>query len=75
MRNILLIITVALVCMSASFAYAGFYCGNSGEPDLAEGLIMTFSIPFALGAFIALAGFAATPVEVQDRRQRRPRRA
>lgn len=63
MRAILLNITVACVAACAAFTYAGIYCGNSGEPDLADGLLLTFAIPFALGAFIALAGFAATPQE------------
>lgn len=70
MRSILLNITVALVALTVGFAYSGFYCLNSGEPDIAEGLLMTFAVPFALGAFIALAGFAATPVEVTGRRSR-----
>jgi hypothetical protein len=75
MRNFLLILTVALVTMSATFSYSAFYCLNSGESDIANGLIMTFAIPAAIGAFIALCGFAATPVEVADRRTRRQRRA
>ena len=61
MRAILLNVTVACVSICAAFTYAGYYCLNSGESDIAEGLLMTFAIPFALGAFIALAGFAATP--------------
>jgi hypothetical protein len=70
MRLILLLATVALVTMSATFAYAGFYCLNSGESDIANGLIMTFSIPAGIGAFIALCGYAATPAERLDRRER-----
>lgn len=62
MRNKL--ITIALICTSLAiaFIYSGYYCLNSGEPDLAEGLIMTFGVPFFIGAFIALCGVAATPV-------------
>jgi drug/metabolite transporter (DMT)-like permease len=63
MRSLLINITLVLTALAAAFAYSGYYCLNSGEPDLADGLIMTFAIPFALGAFIALAGVAATPRE------------
>jgi drug/metabolite transporter (DMT)-like permease len=63
MRSILLNITVACVALCAAFSYSGYYCLNSGEPDIAEGLLLTFAIPFALAAFVALAGFAATPQE------------
>lgn len=74
MRMILLLATVALVTMSATFSYAAFYCVNSGESDIANGLLMTFAIPAGIAAFIALCCYAATPVETLDRRDRRPRR-
>lgn len=66
MRSILLNITIACVAFAAAFAYSGYYCLNSGEPDIAEGLLMTFAIPFALGAFIALTGLAATPRDARS---------
>lgn len=66
MRSILINITIALVALGAAFAYSGFYCLNSGEPDLAEGLLMTFAVPFFIGAFISLTGVAATPRTVQQ---------
>lgn len=66
MRSILINITIALVALAAAFAYSGFYCLNSGEPDLAEGLLMTFAVPLFIGAFISLTGVAATPRTVQQ---------
>lgn len=66
MRSILINITIAFTVAALAFFYAGYYCLNSGEPDLAEGLIMTFGVPLSLGAFSFLCGVAATPVYVES---------
>lgn len=59
-KTIMIWATVVLVTASLAFGYAGLYCLNSGEPDLAGGLWFTFALPaFGIGFTTLLAGFIA----------------
>lgn len=60
-KYMLLIATIVCIAASLTFGYAGYYCLNSGEPDLAEGLWLTFAIPAFVAGFVTLAIHAIIP--------------